>query len=245
MIELSGIEIILLTTAALLTSSLAAVIGQGGGLMLFALLALYFDAPLLIAFHAVVQLFSNASRAVFAMPHINWRLILPIILGTLIGAALVTPFVAQFNWHWVEALMGAYILYLIWGGRFFVAFKLPKPMFSIGLIQGSLGMILGATGPLGNALLFAKGLKKDAIIASNAVIMSVSHASKIVLFTLLNVSLWPNLPLLALLSTSAILGSYLGNKIRHHLSEKVFRILFEFIITILALRMIAAVVFKA
>ena len=242
MIELSYFDTSILISAALLTSAIAGVIGQGGGLMLFALLAVYLDAPILIVFHGAVQLSSNASRAVFAMPFINWRLISPIILGTVLGAALITPLLTLFNWQWMKALMGCYILYMVWGSGLSGPVKIPKPMLSLGLIQGSLGMILGATGPLGNALLFAKGLKKDAIIANNAVIMSVSHCAKIILFGFLGVNLWQDLGLVSLFCVAAILGSYVGNNIRGHLAEKSFRRFFKLILTLMALRMLASVV---
>ena len=236
--DLSSADIALLSIATLFTSGFAAVLGQGGGLMLFALLAIYIQPPLLIALHAVIQMFSNSSRAALALPHINWGIILPIILGTLVGAALITPAVEQTNWQWMQPIMGLYILYLIWGAAISMPFTLPAPMFSTGLLQGSLGMVLGATGPLANALLLSKGLNKNAIVASNAVIMSISHMSKIVLFGLLGITLWEHLSLLITLSCAAILGSYLGSHIRGRLSEPVFTNLFKGLLTLLALRMV-------
>ncbi|MFY0642199.1 MAG: sulfite exporter TauE/SafE family protein [Bermanella sp.] len=239
MLDLSSPDLLLLALATIITSGFAAVLGQGGGLMLFALLSVYIDLPLLIAIHAVIQMSSNSSRAVFALPHIRWKLISPILIGTIIGAILITPALEHTNWQWMQPIMGAYILYLTWKSSLplSMTFTVPGALFSSGLLQGSLGMLLGATGPLSNALLVAKGLTKDTIVASNAVIMSTSHLIKIILFSLLGISLWADIELLILLSSAAILGSFIGNKLRSGLPEYKFNILFKALLTLLALRM--------
>ncbi len=228
----------MLALATVFTSGFAAVLGQGGGLMLFALLAIYIDLPLLIAIHAVIQISSNSSRAVLAIGHIQWKVISPIVIGTILGAILITPALEHTNWQWMQPIMGIYILYLTWGTSISLPRSLPNALFGTGLLQGSMGMLLGATGPLTNALLLAKGLTKDAIVASNAVIMSTSHIIKVILFSVLGVSLWDHLNLLLILSAAAVLGSFLGNKIRGKVPDRIFDLLFKGLLTLLALRMV-------
>lgn len=235
--NITDFDIELLALATVLTSGFAAVLGQGGGVMLFALLAIYIDPPMLIAFHGFIQLCSNSSRAALAISHIKWPIIFPILLGTVVGALFIIPFIKTVNWNWMQPVIGGYILYLTWGKRIKLPFHLPISMFGTGILQGSLGMVFGATGPLGNALLLAKGLSKDALIASSAVIMSTSHLIKVILFSLLGVSIWHDLEFLALLSLSAIIGSFIGSKLRGLVPEKTFNILFRLILTALAIRM--------
>lgn len=228
----------MLALATVFTSGFAGVLGQGGGLILFALLSIYIDPPLLIVIHAIIQLFSNASRAAFSIPHVHWKTISPIMLGTLLGAMAVTPLLDHTNWSWMQLILGIYILYITWGGHLSLSFSLPTPMLFTGLLQGSLGMLLGATGPLSNALLLAKGVGKDAIVASNAVIMSTSHIIKVILFSFIGVALWEYIPLLVLLSIAAILGSFIGNKIRGKVPQHIFTPLFKALLSLLALRMV-------
>ncbi|NVK39057.1 MAG: sulfite exporter TauE/SafE family protein [Gammaproteobacteria bacterium] len=229
--------LLFLTLATIGTSGFAAIIGQGGGLILFAILAIYIDLPVLIALHAVIQLVSNSSRAALALPHIHWPVIRPILMGIIIGAIIITPLLENINWQWMTPLMGLYILYMTWGKKIKLPFSLPFPLVSTGLLQGSLGMALGATGPLTNALLLAKGLSKDAIVASNAVIMSLSHLMKIILFTLLGISLLEFALPLVFLCVAAILGSYLGSHLRSKIPEHQFMWLFKIILTVLAIRL--------
>lgn len=242
-LDLELYQLALLILATIFTSGFAAVLGQGGGLILFALLAMYIDLPLLIAIHAVVQTSSNGSRALLALEHVNWHIIRPIILGTIVGAIVITPILGVTNWHYMEPIMGLYILYLTWGAGIAFPLKIPFSFFGSGILQGSLGMLLGATGPLSNALLLAKGLSKHTIVSSNAVIMSVSHLMKIILFTLVGVSLSEHIFILVLLCAGAILGSFIGSKIRGNVPDKTFKLLFKGILTLLSIKMVLQVTY--
>jgi len=235
--ELITSDIIILMISAFLTSALAGVIGQGGGLILFVVFASYIDLPLLIAFHAVIQIFSNSSRAYYAINDIKWETIVPILLGIIIGAILITPLVNSANWSWLEPLIALYILQQTWINWSFTL-PFPAPLFSIGIIQGLSGMLFGATGPLANSLLLKQGLKKDQIVASNAVIMTVSHLVKVLIFLWLGVNAFLYWPHLIVLGVCAIVGSKVGSHYRNLLSEQTFKVIFKWTLTLLALKML-------
>ncbi|GAA6133553.1 hypothetical protein NBRC116188_03420 [Oceaniserpentilla sp. 4NH20-0058] len=236
--DIASLDFIFLVICALLTSTLAGIIGQGGGLILFAVLALYLKLPLLIAFHSVIQLSSNASRAFLATPHIKWNIITPILFGTFLGATIITPMIDTANWHWIEPIIAIYILTQLWLKLPVNFSKLPKPLFITGLFQGALGMLFGATGPLGNTLLYKLGFNKNEIVASNAVIMSASHLIKILLFMLMGVTLSSETIPLIILSIVAIFGSKMGTAVRGFVSETLFILLFKGCLTVLAIRML-------
>lgn len=236
--DLTLLELVILTTCTLLTSSIAGVIGQGGGLILIAILAIYIELPLLILIHGVIQLSSNASRAYFSLPDVIWPIALPIVCGVFLGALLMAPFLNQFNWPWLESLIGLYILQQTWLKTGTIPFKLPFPMISIGLLQGTLGMVVGATGPLANSLLLKQGLLKNQIVASNAVIMSSSHLIKIILYMAVGFSFLDDALEVLLLCVASIIGSKLGTHLRGHIPEKQFLQVFKVVLSLLAARML-------
>lgn len=236
--ELINLDFVFIMVCTLITSSVAGILGQGGGLLLIGVLSIYLDAPLLIAFHGVIQLFSNSSRAYFALSSIQWKQINPILLGTVLGAFLIIPFLSGNDLTWLEPLIGVYILQQVWIKQELLPVNLPKPLLAIGFLQGSLGMIIGATGPLANAVLYNLGLSKNQIVASNAVIMSVSHLVKVALYMIIGVNLLDSFWALTCLGIMAITGSKLGTLLRHKVSEAHFMALFEVILSLLALRMI-------
>ena len=237
-------DIYLLAFITLLTSAFAAIMGQGGGLMLMGVLAGSVPATSLVAVHGIIQASSNASRAFIVKEHINWPVLLPVTLGILLGATLFMPLISVFNWQWMQGIIAIYILWLTWGhllpkfGLHILKVKSRQPLFKLGLLQGGLGMALGATGPLGNALLLKLELKKEAIIATNAVIMLLSHLVKIIFFSVMGVQLAEYAELLIYLSLAAIAGSYLGSFFRQRLPENIFLPLFKVVLTFLALRML-------
>jgi uncharacterized membrane protein YfcA len=223
-------------------------LGQGGGIMLMAVLPGFVPAPALIGIHSVVQATSNGSRACLSYKEINWPIIWPVAIGTVIGASLILPLIPLVNWQWMQGVIAFYILWLTWGKfislpklltlKSAFRFKLGQPFIRLGVLQGSLGMALGATGPLGNALLLSKGLSKDAIVASNAVIMLISHLVKILFFSMLGLHFFDHALLLLSLCVAAIIGSLIGSRFRNHLPEKIFFPLFKGLLTLLALRML-------
>ncbi len=237
-------DLYLLAFFTLLTSTFAAIMGQGGGLILMGILAGSVPAPALIAIHGFIQASSNGSRAYLARKDINWSIILPVSAGIVLGAAFILPFIPLLNWQWMQGVIALYILWVTWGHLLsspnlkVLSSKHQHSFIKLGLLQGSLGMALGATGPLGNALLLKKGLGKDAIIASNAIIMLMSHLVKIIFFSLMGVQLIAHANLVITLSLAAIAGSYLGSFFRQSLPERIFFPLFKALLTVLALRML-------
>ena len=240
------LELVILSVAALLTSAFTAALGQGGGLILMPILAGAVPGSALIPVHGFIQTISNGSRALLILDHVHWPSLKPILLGVLIGSLALIPFVASINWEWMQAFIGLFILYLTWGRGLQIRnfkFASTKGFFVLGLLQGGLGMAVGATGPLGSALLLRKGLNKDQIVATNACIMLSTHILKVILFAGIGIAIWEFWPILLCMSVAAIAGSFLGNVIRNKINEPLFAKLFKALLTLLAIRMIAISVF--
>lgn len=230
--------IFLLSLCAFFTSLLAAILGQGGGLILMPLLALFLPAAQLIPVHACIQLASNSSRVLFAWHDADKGILWAFIPGCLLGAIIMLPILQHINLHYLPLLIGLGILYLTWGKNLQLPAWLPAPFFLLGITQGSLGMLIGATGPLGSALLLKKGLNRDQLVASNALLMLISHLVKLPLFWHLNDAWLAAWPLILAAATAAIVGSWVGTHLRQRVPEKLFFTLFKTLITLLALGMI-------
>lgn len=202
------------------------------------LLALFLPAAQLIPVHACIQLASNSSRVLFAWQDADKSILWAFIPGCLLGALFMLPVLQQINLHYLPLLIGCSILYLTWGKTVQLPVWLPAPFFLLGITQGSLGMLIGATGPLGSALLLKKGLNRDQLVASNALLMLISHLVKLPLFWHIN-SAWLNVwPFILCAAAMAVLGSWMGTRLRHQVPEKIFFALFKTLISLLALSMI-------
>jgi uncharacterized membrane protein YfcA len=223
---------------AFLTSCLAGVIGMGGGVLLIALMPGLVPPAAIIPLHALTQLASNASRAVFGWRHIDITLIPAITLGAILGAWLGGEVYQRLDLTWLPALIGALILVFTW-------VPLPKlrgggqlALVALGCYQTGLGMLAGATGPVGAAVLMRRNTGRDWLVVNTAVYMSLNHLLRVAAFTVLGFSFAPWWPLLVGLVLAVIAGSWVGTRLRQFVPQLDFQRWFRILVTLLAARMI-------
>ncbi|WP_026154802.1 sulfite exporter TauE/SafE family protein [Thiolinea disciformis] len=229
---------LLLILIAFCTSSLTAVFGLGGGMILIACMPFFLPAAAIIPIHAATQLVSNGSRALFAWREIEWQFTLSFLLGSIVGGVLAAKLTSLINVHYLPLIMAVFILFNVWGGG--IKFNAnPKGEFvTIGFIQTGLGMLVGATGPMGQSTLVRKGLKRDALVTTSAVFMVITHLLKLVLFGFLGFSFSQYWQLSLGMIIATTLGSWFGTKIRHRVPETNFQQIVKWLLTLLALHII-------
>lgn len=225
--------------AAIFTSAFAGAAGLGGGLMLLSMLPAFLPASALIPLHAVSQWFSNASRLGMKYREVDTSLIKPLFIGAIGGAMVGALLYRSFPLEILPPVLGLWILWLTWG---------PKPRFSIpqrftftflGFYQSALSMALGATGPLGTALLMRHNQDREYLVINTALYMSISHTCRVAAFIVLGFSFtewWRELTVLIL---GALVGTYIGTAIRPLINQAFAVTLLKGILTLLALNLVS------
>ena len=229
---------ILLILIAGATSALTAVTGIGGGMMLIAIMPGFLPAAAIVPVHALVQLFSNASRAMFGWRFLRWEFTLAFVAGSIIGGGIAASITREINLEYTPLFIAAYILFVVWGPP--LKFKKPPPgeFVLIGAIQTGLSLVVGATGPMSQAALMARDLKRDALVVSGALMTSFTHLTKVLIFALLGFSFASYWQLILGMSVAVTLGALLGTRIRYRVPEATFRKILKWALTLLALRMV-------
>jgi len=234
---------ILLISVAFGTSILTAISSIGGGMILIAFMPGFLPASAIIPVHGIVQLFSNSSRAFFGWRHIHWGFTTAFVGGAVVGGLIAAGITTEINLEYTPLLIAAYILLTVWGPKLQFK-KAPRgEFFTIGLLQTGLSMIVGATGPLGQAAMLAKGLKRDALVVTGAFMMTFTHLIKILLFGLLGFSFIAYWQIILGMSIGVVVGAFIGTHIRYKIPETLFRNMMKWVLTLLALRMIVITVF--
>ena len=230
---------LLLIPIAFLTSCLAGAIGLGGGVLLIALMPGLVPAAAILPLHSLVQLASNVSRAAFGWRHIDWTLIPAITVGAIAGAFVGGGVYANLELQWLPAIIGVLIILLTW-------VPLPQPrgggqlsLLLLGFYQSGLGMLAGATGPLGAAVLARRSIQRDWLVVNTASYMSINHIIKTLAFGLIGFSFGPWLWLIAGMVAASVVGSWVGTWLRRFVPQMDFQRWFRLLVTLLALRMIA------
>ena len=112
----------------------------------------------------------------------------------------------------------------------------------LGFYQTGLGMLIGATGPLGAAVLARRNQQRDWLVVNTGVYMSCNHLLRIFAFGVMGFAFADYLWLTLGMVVAVIAGSWLGTRLRRYVPEGNFQLWFKVLITLLALRMIGLVV---
>ena len=153
--------------AACITSMIAAVGGVGGGVVLIAIMPGFLPAAAIIPVHGLVQIASNLSRALFGLKHTEWRLAGQYAVGTVIGAALGSRFIADFEWETMPLFLGIFILLITWMPKFSRAPDFPAKFTLLGAFQTALSLFLGVSGPLNMPFLLRENLPRDRTVITH------------------------------------------------------------------------------
>lgn len=229
---------ILLILIAGASSAITAVTGIGGGMLLIAIMPGFLPAAAIVPVHAVVQLFANSSRALFGWRFLRWEFVLAFIVGSIFGGGIAAGIAREINLEYTPLFIAAYILFITWGPA--AKFSKPPPgeFIIIGAIQTGLSLLVGATGPMSQAALMARGLKRDALVVSGALMTTFSHLTKVLLFALMGFSFVEYWQIILGMSAAVVIGALIGTRLRYKVPETLFRRILKWALTLLALRMI-------
>ncbi|MFK7890245.1 MAG: TSUP family transporter [Granulosicoccus sp.] len=229
-------ELLALGAFSTLTSLVTAVAGLGGGLLLLALMAQLLPPSILIPLHGVAQFFSNANRGVIHRDKLDWNYLKPFGFGSLIGAFAFVPLLVFVNAVIGAMAMGCFILAITWFPKLFNVSRLP-PLFS-GTLTSGLGVLFGATGPLAMSAHPKEHWSKGQIVGNHGAAMAFQHGVKVIAFLVAGVQLQQYLPHMLVLFVGAWLGTFIGTKILRKVSDKRFKTILKWVLTLLGIRLI-------
>lgn len=232
-----------LALLALATSAIAGVLGFGGGMLLIAIMPMFLPATAIVPVHGITQLVSNSSRVVFSLNDVQWSLLPPFLLGSLLGLFIFGFLLYSLPTDYIPIAIGSYILLSLWSEPFNGFIKRYESFYAVGAVQTGLSLIVGATGPLSTSILTRHLGDKNKIIATGAIFMTISHLSKILIFGLIGFDFSAYSTLIIAMSAGAIVGSYLGTRFRQQLDNQRYLTIVKILLTILALQMIVSRVF--
>jgi uncharacterized membrane protein YfcA len=221
-----------------LTSCLTAVIGLGGGVLLLMLMPGLVPAAAILPLHALTQLASNLSRAAFDWRAIDLRIVPAFSAGALAGSWLGAEIYRDIDLSLLPAFIGLFIIVFTW---------LPLPVVRgggnlalalLGFVQTGLGMVAGATGPLGAAVLLQRNRDRDWLVVNTAVYMTLNHALRVMAYFAIGFSYAPWWPLVTGMVLAGICGSWVGTRLRGLVPRRNFHQWFRLLVSVLAVRMI-------
>ena len=223
------------------TSTIAAIVGLGGGMMLIAILPSFLPINALIPVHGLTQMTSNLSRAVFGYKDVQYEVIPKFLLGSFLGIGIFASILNFISLEYVPLFIGVYILLSLWSEKFNEKIKRYESYFLAGFFQTGLSIVVGATGPLTMTLLLKDYKNKDKVVATSAALMSLSHILKVFVFMYFGFVFFDYIGIIIAMVIGAIAGSWVGTKLRNIIDGKKFTIILKVLLTTLAIKVIVGV----
>ena len=229
---------VFLLVSSTITSMITASLGAGGGVLLLVLMASWMPPAAIIPVHGMIQLGSNVGRAALTWRHVDWRVIAAFLPGVMVGAALGAWLLVNLPAHIWQLTIALFVLYLCWGPA------LPKGAFGApGVFVASaltsfVSLFVGATGPLVAA--FIKQIHNDRFktVATFATAMTLQHAPKALVFGAAGFIFFEWLPFIIAMIICGFAGTWLGLHVLKSLSNRKFTLIFNIVLTALAIRLL-------
>ncbi|WP_305907870.1 sulfite exporter TauE/SafE family protein [Methylomarinum sp. Ch1-1] len=220
----------LIASAALAASTLAAVAGTGGGVILLPVLVSVFGAREAVSIYTAAQLCGNLSRVV-----LNRQAIQPVVVFWFCCGAIPCSFLgawlfARLPDSKLTAILGAFLIASVaWRHLFkYSATGFQTPWFMpIGAAFSVVSALVGSAGPFLAPFYLSYGLVKGAFIGTEALGTSMVHISKLLAYQGLNATT-TNTWLVGLLTGPVmILGSLIGKRWLAEMSVSMFTCLID------------------
>lgn len=229
-----------LTVFAFLTSALSGVAGLGGGTILIGVFfALGLTPVEAVPLFAAVQLVSNTSRTIAYVQHVEWRAAGWFLLAALPATFLLAPYAANVDANLIRLLLAGLILASLAPTANGAAPLPPRPSFVLaGLLNGSLGMFVGATGLFVGRLFLRPEWRKQTTIATLALTQVLGHGLRVLAYGMVGFSVFARPELLLPLCLAVIAGTWVGQRLNARLSQARFERMFRAILVILSVKLI-------
>ena len=227
-------DVVVLSILAFGVSILTFFSGFGLGTILTPVFMIFFPPELAIALTGVVHFFNNIFKLLLTGRHIDIRVALrfgiPAVLAAIVGSMLMLRLTklpalftytisdATFEVHPIKLLVA--VLLIIFAGIELIPYfkKLqfgPEKLPLGGALSGFFGGLTGNQGALRSAFLIKAGLSKEAFIGTAVAVSTLVDFTRLGVYStrFAQTGLQENIPLVSIVTLSAIAGAYVGNKL--------------------------------
>jgi uncharacterized membrane protein YfcA len=255
--------VFLLSVVALCAATISGVIGMAGGILLLTAMVLVGIPPhVAVPAHALVQLASNGSRFLALRQHVRWRPLITFALASLpfpILGLLVVGALEPSTWKAGMGVMALAAALRPSSGP--NRLREGAAMVTVGALAGTLGVVVGATGPLIAPFFLRQGWSKEEIVAVKATSQTWTHLQKTAAFVWLAPGLaagglleegdlpafdpLSHLGLLLPLAVAVVAGTLVGTRLLRRYSEARWRLAFRTVLGLTGARLLLDPVLEA
>jgi uncharacterized protein len=214
--------------------------GLGGGLFTLASTSLLLPISVVVPLNGVLILAGQVTRVAQFYRYIDWKITLPFIPGSMLGAALGTFVYFGLPEVYLAFLLGCVLLWFCWvppsAATRRLATSIPFPFFWVGVAHTFLSTVSGA-GVLFQSVMVNSKLSKEALVATIAGTLLFMAIFKSLGYLLAGFNYTPYLSVIALSWLMGVAGTIVGKKCLDVLPDSYFRLIIKTVITLFSLRL--------
>lgn len=232
---LTEFTVYFLIFASMMTSFISSAFGIGGGAILLGLLAIKLPPFALLPIHGIVQIGSNLGRAIIFFKEIKKDVLIPFIVGTILGSSIGGTFFIKIEPWILQLVVASFILWSVFG-------KIPaigaKHVIFGGMFSGFFTMLFGASGTLVAGMVKTMKLEPISHLATHSALMTIQHLIKVFIFGLVGFAYSEYFLLILSMLLSGFIGTFVGKKVLVKFGTKYFKLVLNSILTLIAINLI-------
>lgn len=234
-----GIEItlVVITLGSFVASFVNAAFATGGIYILIAASSSVLPLTAAVPLQSAFAFSSLLARLVYFRDHINWRIVGGFAIGAIVGVFFGARVFVSLQEATIASLLGSLLLVLIWVPT--PDWKIPfkHPFVIVGVLHSFLGTLFGV-GAILQPAIFKTRLLKLEITSTLAGCLIAMDIFKMIGYVSYGFDYLQFIPHILLATLAGFAGTWVGKRVTHLISEKTFRIVFKWLITLVALRLL-------
>lgn len=230
------------TFAIIVVGSLVAAIfnaafSAGGALIVLAVTSTVLPVQAIVPIHSTLLIGSTVSRVILFWPHIDWKLVFPFWTGALAGAWLGARIYIELPEAIIATAISIVMLVAIWIPGIPWRPRIRHPWVIVGFLHSLLSTLF-AYGALLHAVILHTQLRRQQIVATLGGCLLGMSIFKIAGYAFFGFDYRPYLGMIAAAVAISFAGTAIGKRIVDRLPEKRFRLIFQVLVTVTALRLL-------
>ena len=229
--------LVVVTLGSFAASFVNAAFATGGVYILLAASTAVLPLTAAVPLQSAFAFSSLLARCAYFWSHIRWPIVGAFAMGSIIGVFLGAKIFVSLPEATIALLLGCLLLIFIWFPK--VNWRIPfkHPFFLVGGLHSFLATMFGVGALLQPAIL-RTSLMKLQITSTLAACLITMDVFKITGYVSYGFSYADYIPHIILATIAGFAGTWAGKRVTHRISEKVFRLAFKSLITLVAVRLL-------
>jgi uncharacterized protein len=228
---------LIITFASFLAAYINAVFATGGYFVILAISTWVLPMTTALPLQPSLIYTSLIARVAYFWTHSDWSIVLTFCVGAVLGVFLGANAFIYLSEAILSLSVGGMMLFITWLPPVSYRLKIKYPYIPVGIIHGFLTTAIGGSAVLQTIIMRTTLLKRQ-VTATLASCFIAMETMRIIGYASVGFNYAEHIPIIITASIAGVLGTWVGKHTEHFISEKLFRIIFKWLMTFIALRLL-------